>query len=316
MRRVLRAPLLHFLVLGLALLALEGSWERYGRGGARPRIVMGSAELGRLRQSWGIDHGAPPTDAEEARLVRDAVDEEILYREALARGFDKSDQASRERLVRLAGFVGEERGDRDALEREARQLGLERSDLVLRRHLIEMARLSIGWLGAADMPSEADLEAYLARHAAEFAPPERVRLTHVYLSAAARGARLGPDANALLATLRRTGVRPDDAPGLGDAFIRGARLDLAHGDLERFFGADFAQTVDAAPVGEWTGPIASAYGLHLVWVHARETGPVPALDAVRGRVVHAWLREQSDARARAAMATLRARYDVQIDRPQ
>jgi hypothetical protein len=313
MRRLVRAPLVHFLLLGLALLALEESWQRYGPGGPRPRIIMGAAELGRLRKSWSLDHGAAPTAAEEAQLVRDAVDEEILYREALARGFDRTDEASRERLVRLGGFVGEERGDRDALEREARQLGLERSDLVLRRHLIEMARLSIGWLSAAEMPSEADLQAYLARHADEFAPPERVRLTHVYLSAAARGERLAPDAAALLATLRRTGVRPEDAPALGDAFIRGARLDLARSDLERCFGAGFADAVDTVPVGEWTGPIASAYGLHLVWVQARESGPLPGLDAVRGRVVHGWLREQSDARAHATMTALRARYDVEID---
>jgi peptidyl-prolyl cis-trans isomerase C len=313
-RGILRAPLLHFLILGLALLGLRGWWEREGRGTQRPRIVMGSADIGRLRHAWSIDHGAPPTSAEEAQLLRDALDEEILYREALARGFDRSDAASRERLVRLAGFVGEERGDRDELEREARRLGLERSDLVLRRHLTEMARLAIGWLGPADMPSEADLGTYLARHAAEFVPPERIRLTHIYLSAAVRGERLAADAAALLVKLRRSKVRPDDAPALGEAFIRGARLDLARGDLERVFGAGFAEAVDAAPVGEWTGPVASAYGLHLVWVHARETGPAPALDAVRGRVLHGWLRERSETRARATMATLRTRYDVQIER--
>ena len=313
MRALLRAPLLHFLVVGAALLGLHEWWEPEGRDAQRPRIVMGCADIARLRQAWSADHGAAPTSIEEARLVRDAVDEEILYREAVRRGFDRYDDAARERLVRLAGFVGEESGDRDALELEARGLGLERSDLVLRRHLIEMMRLATGWLGPSDMPSEADLKAYLARHAAQFAPPQRIRLTHVYLSAAVRGERLARDAAALLATLRRTGVAPDDAPALGEPFIRGARIDVARADLERFFGAGFGEAVEAAPVGEWTGPVASAYGLHLVWVHARETGPAPALDAVRGRVLHGWLRERSDVRARATMEALRARYDVEIE---
>src|SRR5204863_121676 len=83
--------------------------------------------------------------------------EEVLYREALARGFDRRDAAVRERLVRLGGFVSEEAGgSRDVLEREARRLGLERSDLVVRRHLVEMMRLAAGWLGPDDRPSEAE----------------------------------------------------------------------------------------------------------------------------------------------------------------
>ena len=198
MARVLRAPLLHFLLLGGALLALR-PWWRSDMEESRPRIVIGADDLERLRETWTEEHGSPPSRAAEDGLVRDAIDEEILYREALARGFDRRDAAVRERLVRLGGFVGEEAGgDRDTLEREARRLGLERSDLVVRRHLVEMMRLAAGWLGPNGLPSEADLEAYRAQHAAEFAPPARVRLTHVYLSEDRRGASVTADATALL----------------------------------------------------------------------------------------------------------------------
>src|SRR5438128_5049330 len=187
MARVLRAPLLHFLVIGALLLGLRAWLEPASV--PRARIVIGAADLPRLREAWTEDHGASPSGAALETLVRDAIDEEVLWREALARGFDRRDAAVRERLVRLGGFVSEEAGgSRDVLEREARRLGLERSDLVVRRHLVEMMRLAAGWLGPDDWPSEADLAAYLARHAEELAAPARTRLTHVYLSEQARGA--------------------------------------------------------------------------------------------------------------------------------
>src|SRR6266516_4643047 len=168
MARVLRAPLLHFLVIGALLLGLR-AW-REPAAAPRARIVIGAADRARLRETWTEEHGAPPSGAAE----------EVLYREALARGFDRRDAAVRERLVRLGGFVGEEAGgSRDVLEREARRLGLERSDLVVRRRLVGMMRLAAGWLGPDDRPSEADLETYLARHADELAEPPRTRLADV-----------------------------------------------------------------------------------------------------------------------------------------
>ena len=149
MARVLRAPLLHFLVIGALLLGLR-TW-REPAAAPRARIVIGAADRARLRETWTEEHGAPPSGAAEEALVRDAIDEEVLYREALARGFDRRDAAVRERLVRLGGFVSEEAGgSRDVLEHEARRLGLERSDLVVRRHLVEMMQLAAGWLGPHD----------------------------------------------------------------------------------------------------------------------------------------------------------------------
>ena len=306
MARVLRTPLLHFLVIG-ALLLVARSWWQPEEG---PRIVV---DVGPLVAAWTDEHGASPGEAAEDALVRNAIDEEVLYREALARGFDRRDETIRERLVRLGGFIGEETGrDRAALEREARRLGLERSDLVVRRHLVEMMRLTAGWLPPDDVPAEAELEAYLRGHAADFARPARVRLTHVYLSADARGAAVDAQAQALLGTLRTERVDPAAAAGRGDAFIHGAQIAVASADLDRIFGPGFADAVAAAPIARWSGPLRSSYGVHLVWVHAREPVRIPPLAEVRGRVLHRWLRERSAEREREAMATMRTRYVVEV----
>jgi len=312
MTRVLRAPLLHFLAIGGVLLALR-SWTLPGDA-PTPHIAMGTSELELLREAYTEEHGAPPGAAAEERLVRDAVDEEVLYREAVARGFDRGDATVRERLVRLGGFVGEEAStDREALERAARRLGLDRSDLVVRRHLVEMMRLATARLGPADMPSEEDLARYLAEHAAEFQQPARVRLMQVYFSADARGAGATADALAVLGELR--GTIPDRAISRGDAFIRGSEFDGTSADLERVFGTEFSEAVEEAGLRAWTGPVRSTYGVHLVWVASRSPAGTPRLDEVRGRVVHRWLREHAEARARETMDRLRARYVVDVAKP-
>ncbi len=316
MRRVLCAPLLHFLAIGGVLVALHAWWSPDDFTRPRPRIVIGPADLARLTEAWMEEHGTPPgPDAEEA-LIRAAVDDEVLYREALARGFDRRDDAVRERLVRLGGFVGEEAGgDRDALEREARRLGLERSDLVIRRHLVEMMRLAAGWVGERDLPSEAELEGYLAQHAEEFTEPARLRLTQVYFSEQRRGRAAASDAEALLAQLRRTAIGADDAAGRGDAFIRGASVAGSSADIERIFGPGFAAAIEAAPLRSWVGPLRSSYGFHLVWIDVREPGRTPALAQIRGRVLQRWLREQSERRERETVEAMRARYDIEVERP-
>lgn len=274
MRALLRAPALHFLLAGALLF------------GARTVA----------------EHGQPSPSGPVAS------DDDLLYREALALGVDRRDPAVRERLVRLGGFVGEDRGERDALEREARRLGLERSDLVVRRHLAEMMRLAAGRLDAADMPTDDDLRAYRAAHADAFGAPALVRFTQVYLARDRHGPALEADAEGLLAELRRDRVPPADAPARGDASLVGADLGpIAAAELDRRFGPGFSAGLADAPLDTWIGPLRSSYGLHLVWIHERVPAQTPPLDSVRAQVLHHVLRERSAARAEERIAALRAR---------
>jgi len=312
MRRVLRAPLLHFLVLGTVLLVARGWWERDALP-ERTHIVFTAADLTRLRTAYVEEHGDAPGPAAEAALLRAAIDEEVLYREAVAAGFDRGDAAVGERLARLGSFLGE---DPAGAEREARRLGLERSDVVIRRHLVEMMRLATFKPGLADLPSDADLQGYLDAHAAEFATPPTVRVTQVYLGAATHGARLAADAEALLADLRRTGAGPDAAHTAGDPFLDGPDIGPASpAEVHRRFGREVAAAVEAAPLATWVGPVRSSYGLHLLWVRERDAGRAPPLAAVRSRVVLALLAERGRERSAERMRAMRARYAVEIARP-
>lgn len=315
--RLLRAPAVHFVVAGGLLFAAHTWWwGRDAPDAARPRIVITADDVGRLRNEWAEQHGAPPDTATERALVDDAVDEEVLHREALAAGFDHRDRFVAERLVNLGRFLGEAtEGGAQAVEQEARRLGLAERDVVIRRHLVQLMRLALARLGPADMPDDSELATYLASHSALFAHAEQVRLTHVYLGRDRHGRALEGDAVQLLDELRRAGTQPDDAPSRGDPFLRGAHVDAAsEDDLARTFGRAFVEAIRAAPVGQWVGPVPSSYGLHLVWIHERIPARVPSLDNVRAQVAHRMLDERAAGRLRDRLDSLRDHYEVDIER--
>jgi hypothetical protein len=290
----MRSRLLHFAALGAVLFVTLRLWPQ-AETAARSAIVV-----------------RPTSDP--AQFERQ-VDDEMLFHEALAHNVDARDAKVRGRLVRLGRFLGlaADGGD-EAVEHEARAIGLQRSDPAVRHHLIEMMRLAASHTDASDLPSEDELRAYYEQHAGHFEQPARVRLTQVYVSRERRGARTDADASELLAGLRQRGARPSDAATVGDPFVHGASIPLASASqLERLFGPDFAAAAFEPPEGRWSGPLSSAYGLHLVWIEQRVPATVPPLSAVRNQVLHQFLHDRGEARLADTLRTWRARYDVQVE---
>jgi hypothetical protein len=324
--RVVRRPGLHFLVLGALLFAISRVAPRRDIPDVddRDSIVVTALDIERIRRDWKDEYGQSPDLVEEERLVQQAIEEEILHREALALGLHRGDRVVRRRLVQLAGFLGDPAAqdggqdpgdvDEDALEREARSIGLDRTDIVIRRYLVQMMRLLLARPRPADLPTPQELDAYFAAHEADFARPARMRLTHVYLSRDRRGEALEEDAASLLETLRRTRVDPHGVE-MGEPFARGADIGPAsERDLERTLGPAFVPALAGAASGEWVGPVPSTYGLHLVWIHERVAGGAPPLEAVRSQAVHRFLRARQDERLRDRLRELRGRYDIRDER--
>jgi len=277
--------LFHFVLIGAVLFAAR-RWLPTSRSAGGPVVVASAAQ----------------------------VDDELLYREALAQGFDRRDPIVRQRLVALARYLDLAAADDDAaLERQARALGLERSDPTVRRHLIEMLRLAAANLAPDDMPDEKALRAYYAAHGEEFTRPLRTTLTHVFISRDLHGDDTSATAAALLKQLRASAVTPAAAAGLGDPFPRGGRVSNASSDnLARSFGSAFSAAVAQLPQGAWSGPVASPYGLHLVFVEERRAEERQPFATAQNRVMHGVLRERGAARLRATLDRLRRRYDVRV----
>lgn len=308
MRALLRQPLLHFLLLGGLLLAAERSWEA-----TRPGAVwIDEATVEDLRAQWRRDTGRWPETAELQASLRRQIDEELLLREALRLGLDSKDAVARRQLLANLRFaLGTEDApatgpDDEALLAEARRLDLPARDLVVRRRLIQLMEHR---LLAAQLPREAELQAYVAERSARYARAARYRLSQHYFSLDGRGL----DAALALARQAQGLLAQDPAAAVGEPFLLDEALpDLTQAELAARLGPEFAEAVAAAAPGTWIGPVRSPYGAHLLRVEALEPAAAPDYAAVRTQAAYAWLAEFAPQRLQAALAPLRARYRVEL----
>jgi hypothetical protein len=266
------------------------------------RFALAGAALFAVLDRWTPEPPPPVTNAAVAGAAEDA----LLLDVALAGGLDRSDPLVRARLSNLGRYLELEpdaAGDA-ALEQQARGLDLVHSDPIIRRHLIDLMHLTAASLPPALLPSEDELRTYYGQHVTEYTLPPRTRLRHVYLSRDRRGPRLAADADALLERLHGQGS--ESGVGVGDGFARGAEVGPASdAELLRTFGPAFTAALAALPTRQWSGPIASAYGLHLVWIEERRAAAAPPFADVRGQLLHAWLRERRAEQLAASLSALR-----------
>ncbi len=280
MKRWLREPLLHFLLLGAALF---GAWAYLGAGseGARSskRIDLGIGDVAQLVQLFEAQWRRPPTPEELQRLVDEKIREEVLYREGLALGLDKDDTIVRRRLAQKMQFLAED-------------------------------------VATAREPARDELETWYAERRSEFAQPPRVSFRHAYFSPDRRGARANADAADALA---RLAGQPEDAPlvaSLADRFMfQEYYRDRTPEELAKDFGPAFAVAVAKLAPGSWQGPIESGFGWHLVFVDSLVPGRVPDFAEIEPQVKTAWLAAQKQEAWRKAYAEMRAKYTVTLPAP-
>jgi hypothetical protein len=298
--RWLRTPLLHFLAGGAALF-----WLVHGSSPPTAPVVVTVRDVTRLRLDYTRETGLEPTPADEAALVEKAIEEELLVREALARGLDRNDRSVRNWLVEQMRVLSDDTtDDADRLYARARALGLDRTDLVVRRILVQKMRLLAARTGERP-PSDADLEAFYADHRNEYRPPDRVTFWHIFVHG-------GTDAEALLARVR--GHAPESAVRQGDSFsVPPHVIAESPSRLEKLFGAELAMAVQRAETRTWIGPVPSPYGMHLVWIEAREPGTPPPFASVRERVLERWQDEQRTRRVVELLRDLVGRYPLRVE---
>jgi len=276
LRRFLREPLVHFVVLGAALF-LWSAWSGGGGASGSNRIVLTSGQIDFLASVFERTWQRPPTEPELKGLIDDWVKEEIATREAIA-------------------------------------MGLDRDDVVLRRRMRQKLEFLVEDAVDAAPPSDAELAAWLAEHADAYRTEPQVALKQVYVSVDRRGRDAEAEARRLLAELeRRGGDAPIER--LGDPIMLPAELPLTERRaLASIFGGEFADAVVALVPGRWSGPVPSGFGLHLVFVNERREGRLPELDEIRPAVERDYSADRRQRNLESLYERLLEKYTVVVER--
>lgn len=292
-------PLLHFFAIGALLFAVRALLP-----GTAEVIEIRAADISRLRSEWIDETRRAPAAGELEAQLRQVADEEILVREALRLGLDRSDPVVRSRLVQNMRFLQPAAtGDEAALFAQALALGMQRSDVLVRRRLVQAMHEHFA---AGVTVAESEVREFMQRHPGRYAALPRISFEHVFVSSDRHRDRLETAVLELGAQLR------SGAPVAGDPFLLGSRFQgVSESDITRAFGADFARAAMAASAGQWQGPLRSPYGLHFV---RAQPEPVPVeepVDVARA-ARYALLHEREQQVVDQALRSLRRRYPVEI----
>jgi len=164
MRRLLKEPLVHFLLLGGAVFAVFALTRDPADAAPRDEIVITAGQIRQQEVVFEKTWQRPPTPTELENVIEARVREEVYLREALAAGLDKDDAIVRRRMKQKLEFM---------LEDIAGQV----------------------------TPTEQELQAFLDENADRFRSEAAFTFRHVYVSTDKRK-DAAEDARRLLARLK------------------------------------------------------------------------------------------------------------------
>lgn len=273
-KRLLKEPLVHFFLIALAIFAMHGVVGDKSVP-APDVIVVTASKIEQMGSVFTKTWQRPPTGSELKGLIDDHVREEILVREALALGLDKDDTVIRRRLRQKMEFLVIDEAD-------------------------------------APVPTDEELNVYLKAHPGAFETDPVLAFQQVFLNPERQGDAIARNAASTLEALAT--VPSTDPASLGDVTQLPPVVELTGKTaIAQMFGGEFAEALDKAPVGQWIGPVASGFGLHLVRVTERKPGRLPALGDVRAAVMREWANDRRVALEDRRFAELLKRYDVTIE---
>jgi peptidyl-prolyl cis-trans isomerase C len=275
LRRWSREPLVHFLLIGVALFVgysvLHPKSETPSESN---RIVLTPDDLVQMSVAWLAQGRSPPTPEQMQNLIELKVREEVLFREAIALGLDKDDTIVKRRLAQKMEFLAE---------------------------------------GAAieNDPSTETLKAWFKDNQQRFALLPRVSFRHLYFSSDRHGERTREAAARALEQVAGQSSASSSAAALGDPFMyQDYYGDRSFDDMAKLFGLNFARALVSIRPGSWQGPVESGYGWHLIFVESSAPSRVPAFEEIESDIKAGWIADQRAQAKAKAYETMRARYQV------
>jgi len=278
-KTLLKEPLVHFTVFGLLLFLAYDWFGSKDTGAIENRIVVPASRVEMMISRWTMQLGRPPTEEEVRSLIE--------------------------------GYIREE-----ALSREASALGLDKEDVIIRRRLAQkMEFLSVD-MASVEEPDTNALKQFYNDHILNYQVPGEVTFYQVYISTDTRTPLEAQEfARAMLQTLRNEEIDGDRAQEYGDPFMLPNYFpNYSVNDIQGLFGpGNFVEVIFQAEMQQWTGPVQTPYGFHLVYVEAREDSQFEPFSQVQERVYQDYLESRQQEMGEAYLNEIINRYSVEIE---
>jgi hypothetical protein len=194
----------------------------------------------------------------------------------------------------------------ELLYREAVAIGLDRDDTIVRRRMRQKMDFLLDDLATIE-PTDEELQQYLSEQPERFRRDARFSFDHFYIS--------DGDFAAAMPVLEqlRAGDVTEGSEAVSSGLLPDRIDDSPEMQISALFGSTFTRQLLLLEPGDWTGPIESPYGVHLVRIDRIIERVVPPLDAIRKEVRREWLVERREKSREAMIDALRTKYQITIE---
>ncbi len=265
MKKMLREPLLHFLIIGALLF-----WA-YGTINPAPKenkISVDDNLIDELIAKWELQRNRQPTLEELLGLVDQFVNQEVLYQEALAMNLDHNDEIVKRRLAQKMEFISDN-------------------------------------MSEALQPTEEMLRSYYDEYKDNYIKPAIYTMKQVYFSNDNRSNAIEDAKSAL---------NVENPEALGDNISLASQYTNTDAlKISRDFGYAFTTALVKLPTGEWTGPINSGLGIHIVYITERKSAGYFTFNEAAEKVNVDYNYEASNDFKKELIASLLKSYTINIE---
>jgi peptidyl-prolyl cis-trans isomerase C len=277
LKRCLREPLVHFVLIGATLFAVYSALHSKETASTDPKkIVLTANDLVQISLMWQAQGRPAPTADQIQSLLDNKIREEVLYREALGLSLDKEDTIVKRRMAQKMDFLAEDLSD-------------------LRE------------------PTREELTTWFAANSERFKVPGRASFRHLYFSFDKHG---GETSSVARQALNKISGKPSDSPegaALADPFMfQDYYGDRSFDELAKTFGPVFARSLFVQPTGSWRGPIESGYGWHLIFIDSLTQARVPELEEVETDVRTQWVSARRDETKKRMYEQMKSHYEIML----
>jgi len=273
--KIVQNPVTHILLFGfflaIVLLIVYGipTSEEDNR-----RIVITNTDVQQLWVAWKRTWQRDPTPTELRAQIQNFVREEVLYREALSRNYDRDDMVIKRSLVRKMDFLAE------------------------------------GQVQARDI-TEDEIKAYYNLRQERYRFPPRISFAHIYFNLDQRGEFAEEGVKEAIAKLENSNPETTDLANFGDRFmLKNHYTDQTPRDIQSQFGEEFSSQLVGLELGKWHGPIVSGYGLHAVYLENRVESKIPDWTEVSDQILNDLLLEERTAAKEQFYTEILRQYQI------
>lgn len=276
MKKLLREPLVHFLLIGGALFLLYSFLNPNQEQLDNNIIKIEDSDVERLIKAYQQNWNSPPDSSTLKSLLEDEIKSEVFYREAIAMQLDHNDEIIRRRLKQKYEFLVKDLAD-------------------------------------SQQPTETELQDFYKENAHFYKEPNKLSFSQIYFSPDQRTQPL-KDAQGVLNQLIKKENDSASLKKFGDSFhLQTYFAERDYNDVRQLFGQDFAKAIFGVVKEGWAAPIQSGYGIHLVNITDIQNEQLRPFAAVKDRVVADWKIAQQRLYNEQLYENLLKKYEVEYD---